>query len=71
VVGRLKEMATKVFGVEPIVISMPYQDTISPADNQANHITYLMVSTDKSKLDAIRKQFAAHGNNFWINWRPE
>jgi len=28
------------------------------------------VSTDKSKLDAIRQQFAAHGNNFWINWSP-
>src|SRR5438045_4947655 len=38
VVGRLAKMATKVFDTEPLIISLPNQATISPSDNQANHI---------------------------------
>ncbi len=43
VIARLAKMAKEVFGVEPIVISMPYQKEIKLSDDQRNHITYLMV----------------------------
>jgi hypothetical protein len=43
VVARLAKMAKEVFGVEPIVVSMPYQKEIKLSDDQRNHITYLMV----------------------------
>jgi hypothetical protein len=69
VVARLAKIAEEVFGVKPIVISMPYQEVISPDANQANHITYLMVGTDAKKLEAIRRQFESK-KNFWINASP-
>jgi hypothetical protein len=43
VVGRLAKMAKDVFGVDPVVISMPYQKEITLNDNQRNHITFLLV----------------------------
>ncbi len=43
VVGRLAKMAKDVFGVDPLVISMPYQKDITLNDNQRNHITFLLV----------------------------
>ena len=39
VVARLAKMAEKVFGTAPLVISLPYQETISPGE-PANHITF-------------------------------
>src|SRR6478735_7766664 len=35
VVGRLETMSRTVFGTEPVVISLPYQETITPATSQA------------------------------------
>ncbi len=70
VVGRLAKMAEEVFGVEPIVISLPYQQQIVPTDNQANHITFLLVSNGPSeKLEAIRRKLAETGN-FWVHQNP-
>jgi SAM-dependent methyltransferase len=69
VVSRLAQIAEEVFGVKPIVISLPHQENILPSDNQANHITYLMVGTDAKRLEAIRQQFEKK-NNFWINASP-
>lgn len=71
VVGRLAKMAQKVFGIEPIVISLPYQSNITPADNQANHITFLLVSNGPSeKLESIRAKLAESGN-FWVHENPQ
>lgn len=71
VIGRLAKMAEKVFGVEPIVISLPYQPSITPADNQANHITFLLVSNGPSdKLEAIRSKLRESGN-FWVHENPQ
>src|SRR5688500_13335926 len=36
VVARLAKIAEEVFGVKPIVISLPHQKTINPSDNQAD-----------------------------------
>lgn len=71
VVGRLTKMAQDVFGVEPVVISLPYQASITPEDNQANHITFLLVSNGPSeRLEAIRQRLAESGN-FWIHESPK
>ncbi len=71
VVGRLARMAEKVFGTKPIVISLPYQERISPQDSQGNHFTLLMVANPGSAaLDAIRAKFAEK-TLFWVNARPQ
>jgi spermidine synthase len=71
VIGRLAKMAKEVFGVEPIVISLPYQKEITPADNQANHITFLLVSNGPSeRLEAIRAKLAETGN-YWVHEHPK
>ena len=74
VVGRLAKMAEQVFGVKPLVISLPYQERISPADNQANHITFLLVGKPDASgkvptIEAIRGQFDRH-KWFWLHEEP-
>ncbi|HEX3355716.1 MAG TPA: hypothetical protein VHS31_01950 [Tepidisphaeraceae bacterium] len=74
VVARLATMAKNVFGMDPIIISLPYQETISQTDNQANHITFLIMGVpDESgknpTIEAIRSHFA-ESTNFWINQNP-
>ena len=75
VVQRLKKMAQVVFGVEPIVISLPYQEKITEADNQANIRTFLLVGVPDASgknptLESIRAQFD-NGKSFWVNERPK
>ncbi len=56
IVARLAKMAEEVFGVKPVVISLPYQEKILPGDSQADHFTVLMVSNGPSPaLEAIRQ----------------
>src|SRR5688500_537846 len=63
VVARLKKMAETVFGMKPIVISMPYQQMIKPEDNQANHITFLLVGIpDESGKNTTIDRICA---SFW------
>src|SRR5205823_5055097 len=69
VVGRLKKMAWKVFGVEPIVISLPYQAEIKPDDPQVGRITFVLCGTDAPRLEAIRKSLDEK-KNFWANYKP-
>ena len=69
VAGRLNAMIEDVFKVKPIVISLPYKESIAPPDNQADHITFLLVGTDSKAVEAIRKKFETD-KNFWINFRP-
>jgi SAM-dependent methyltransferase len=75
VVGRLAKMAKTVFGTEPLVVSLPFQPSISPSDNQSNHITFLLVGLPDSPggtnatVEAIRQKFAQSGT-FWLNQRP-
>jgi hypothetical protein len=74
VVGRLQQMGKKVFGVEPIVISMPYQEVINPWTNQSDqsekpHRTFVLMGNDAKKIEAIRQKFKE--NPFWVNYSPE
>ena len=69
VVGRLAKMAEEVFGEQPLVISLPQRDAIGPGDNQFGHITFLLVSSDSKRLQAIRERFAK-GESFWLNPKP-
>jgi SAM-dependent methyltransferase len=73
VVARLATMAKNVFGMDPIVISLPYQETISQTDNQANHITFLLMGVPDASgknpaIEAIREKFK--NNTFWLNTNP-
>jgi len=69
VVGRLAKMAAEVFGAKPLVISMPYRDRIESGDSQSGSLTFLLVSTDSKRLEAIRARFEK-GESFWINPEP-
>jgi hypothetical protein len=60
--------------MDPIVISLPYQETIAQTENQANHITFLVMGVpDESgknpTIEAIRSRFA-ESSTFWINQNP-
>jgi SAM-dependent methyltransferase len=70
VVGRLVRMAEKVFGTRPLVISLPFQKEIAPANDQRDYITFLLVGNDQATVvDAIRAQFAKH-QFFWLCDQP-
>jgi SAM-dependent methyltransferase len=70
VVARLINLAERVFGSRPIVLSMPYQDFIASNNNQRGYITCLLVGDGASSVvDAIRREFAAK-RFFWLNSEP-
>jgi SAM-dependent methyltransferase len=70
VVGRLIRLAERVFGSRPIVLSLPYQDSITPSNNQRGYITFLLVGDSPSAVvEAIRAKFAAK-RFFWLNSEP-
>jgi spermidine synthase len=59
VVARLKKMATEVFGVEPVVISIGEkgaQEEITSDTNESGFRTFLLVGKDAPRLEAIRKK---------------
>jgi SAM-dependent methyltransferase len=67
VVGRLVKMAERVFGSRPIVVSMPYQEVISPSNSQRDYITFLLVGNDESSIvESIRERFA-ESRFLWLN----
>lgn len=58
-VARLREMARSAFGGEPIVISIPFQEDITP-DSQRGYFTMLLAGN----VEPIRAAFAKEGA-FW------
>jgi spermidine synthase len=67
VVGRLAKLAERVFGAEPVVLSLPYQDTITPAVNQGNRLTYLLSGTaENAALQSIRARLRG-GKFVWVH----
>jgi SAM-dependent methyltransferase len=68
VVGRLAKMAEEVFGTKPVVISLPYRDTIQARDS-GDHFTFLLAGSDSRRLEGIRARFQK-GESFWINRKP-
>jgi SAM-dependent methyltransferase len=67
-VERLAAMAAGVFGVEPLVISLPHQDAIEP-DKYYQGFTFLFVSPDPKRLAAIKARFDG-GERFWLHPHP-
>ncbi len=65
VVGRLAKMAEEVFGEKPLVISLPTRDIIRPEDSEGGHFTFILVSSDSSRLRAIKARFEK-GDGFWL-----
>jgi SAM-dependent methyltransferase len=71
VVGRLAKLAETVFGTPPIIVSVPYQEMISPGDNEHDYITFLLVGGETSQvIKSIRSRFAAD-RFFWLNFHPQ
>ncbi len=67
VVGRLVKLVERVFGSRPVIVSMPYQDVISPSNDQRDFITCILVGNGPSTVvDSIRSRFAAQGP-LWIS----
>jgi len=69
IVGRIDKMAEEAFGTRPLVISLPYVESIRPMDPQTNRITFLLAGHDAPTLTAITKQFELR-ESFWLNKRP-
>src|SRR5581483_10872153 len=74
VVQRLAKMAKDVFDMDPVIISLPYQESITASENQANHITFLLMGTKDASgtnptIEAIRQKFSQSGS-FWLNTNP-
>jgi SAM-dependent methyltransferase len=70
VVGRLVTTAERVWGAKPMIISLPYQDTIRPSDNQRGHFTLLLVGNiGATAIEAIRKRLIDE-QFFWVHRKP-
>ena len=63
VVERMAAMAESVFGCKPIVLSLPYRETL-PSSSQAG-FTMIVAGCNQQIADA----FAAH-KDFWLNVQP-
>jgi hypothetical protein len=63
VVERVAAMAEKVFGCKPLVISLPYRETL-PSSSQAG-FTMIIAGCNQRIADA----FVAH-KNFWLHMLP-
>lgn len=69
IVGRIDKMAEEAFGTKPLVISLPYVESIQPGDPQTNRITFLLAGHDAPALTAITREFELR-QSFWLNKRP-
>jgi spermidine synthase len=70
VVGRLAKMAEDVFGTRPLVVSLPFEERISPSISQRGHFNFMLVgNTDASPVEVIRKAFEER-KSFWLNKVP-
>jgi len=69
IVGRIDKMGGEVFGSRPLVMSLPWVASIHPQDNQNSALTVFLMGRHTPILDAIRRNFDAHGS-FWINQTP-
>ena len=58
VVGRLAKMAEEVFGVEPLVISLPHAGRIQPGDSRSATSRSCWPAAIRSACEAIRARFA-------------
>ena len=71
VVGRLNAMAEEVFGAEPVVLSVPFQESIAASDSQAMHLTVILAGGPGNEtLDGLRRAMGG-GRFFWAHAAPE
>ena len=68
IVGRIDKMVEEAFGVRPLVISLPYVETIRPMDPQTT-ITFFLAGHKAPIMAAIARKFEQQ-QSFWINYRP-
>jgi len=68
IVGRIDKMAANAFGVPPLVISLPYNQSIRAADPQSG-ISFLLASHNAPAMAAIDSKFQQQ-RSFWINSKP-
>jgi SAM-dependent methyltransferase len=67
VVGRLTKLLERVFGTEPIVLSLPYQATVTPSDNQGNRLNFLLAGTDQSAALRAIRAFLSEFHFYWVH----
>jgi spermidine synthase len=63
IVERVAAMAESVFGCKPIVLSLPYRQTLAPSDQSG--FTMIVAGCNRAIADA----FASH-KDFWLNRLP-
>ena len=68
-VHRIANMAYQVFGVEPLVVSIPSLERLGPESGYQPGFTFMLVSPDPKRIAAIRAHFE-NGEKFWINAVP-
>jgi SAM-dependent methyltransferase len=69
IVGRIERMSEDAFGAKPLVISLPYVDSIHPQDQEFGRLNMILSGGNAPALVAIRRQFAQH-QSFWANSTP-
>jgi len=70
VIGRLAKMVERVFGAEPIVISLPYADTIAGGESMQGSFTLILAGRPDSRaLKSIRGALAEK-SSFWLSRAP-
>lgn len=70
IVGRMQKMVEKVFGTEPIVMTMPHIDAITPGESMRGGYTVMIAGKRGGKtLEAIRAKFRER-SSFWLSKRP-
>jgi SAM-dependent methyltransferase len=71
VAARVAALARAAFGVEPIVISLPYRPEIGPDSPTGGAMTMVLVSNGRSdRLEAIRGRLRG-AESFWVNEQPK
>ncbi|MBI4616052.1 MAG: hypothetical protein HY720_20720 [Planctomycetes bacterium] len=70
VVLRIARLAERAFGTPPLVLSLPFQKTISPGDDQSGRRTCILAGEASSHaLTAVRGKLQSSGS-FWVNENP-
>lgn len=69
IAGRIDRMSEEVFGAKPLVISLPYIDSIHPTDQEFGRLTLILSGAHAPILAAMRQKFVQQ-QSFWINARP-
>jgi SAM-dependent methyltransferase len=70
VVGRLAKLAERVFGAEPIVLTLPYREAITPQDNRGDVLSFLLVGNEGSAAIKVIGDHLRDERFFWVHPDP-